>query len=165
MNISRALLHVRFWLIFFSAALLTSGLTAIFAREGMRFLSPLFMQGSILTNLWPDMSKWLSLAYQAIEETYDKYPFLAYGYDWLAFGHFIIAIPFIMAVKDPRGNSWVITYGMIACVSVIPFAIIFGAIRGIPFFWRIVDPLFGVGGLLVLLILRKQLKSLESSNH
>jgi hypothetical protein len=134
MKTSPTLTHVKIWLVFFSAALITSGVTAIFAREELRFLSPLFAQGSTLHIFWPSMAEWLSQVYQAIEETYDKYPFLAYGYDWLAFGHFIIAIPFIMAVGDPRRYSWVITYGIAACLAVIPFAIVFGAIRGIPFF-------------------------------
>lgn len=163
MNASRTLTHVKIWLVFFSAALVISGLTAIFAREGMRLLSPLFAQGSALQVFWPSMSEWLSFVYRAIEETYEKYPFLAYGYDWLAFGHFIIAVPFIMAVGDPRRYSWVITYGIIACLSVIPFAIVFGAIRGIPLFWRAVDTLFGIGGLFVLLILRKKLMSLGAT--
>jgi hypothetical protein len=164
MNTLRTLTHIKLWLTFFSAALIISGLTAIFAREGIHLLSPFFAQGSTLQILWPSMSEWLSLVYGAIEETYDKYPFLAYGYDWLAFGHFIIAIPFIMAVSDPRRYSWVITYGIIACLSVIPFAVIFGAIRGIPLFWRVVDTLFGIGGLFVLLILRKKIISLDSSS-
>jgi hypothetical protein len=46
------------------------------------------------------MAAWLALVFQAIEETYEKYPFLAYGYDWLAFGHFIISIPFLMAIRE-----------------------------------------------------------------
>src|SRR3990172_8364974 len=42
----------------------------------------------------------------------------------------------------------------------LPFAIVFGAIRGIPLFWRVVDPLFGIGGLVVLLVLRHHLSAL-----
>lgn len=163
MKTPRALTHTRIWLILFSTALIASGLTAIFAREGLRLLSPLFTQGSILASAWPSMSAWLSLVFQAVEETYDKYPFLVYGYDWLAFGHFIISIPFLMAIRDPVRHSWVITYGILACLAVLPFAIVFGAIRGIPFFWRGVDTLFGIGGLVVLLILRRQLMALERS--
>ena len=160
MNNPRALTLTRIWLVLFSAALIGSGLTAIFAREGLRLLSPLFGQGSILQAAWPSMADWLSLVHHAVEETYDRYPFLAYGYDWLAFGHFIISIPFIMAIRDPLRHSWVITYGIAACVAVLPFAIVFGAIRGIPLFWRVVDTLFGIGGLAVLLVLRSQLRAL-----
>jgi hypothetical protein len=163
MKTSQTLTHVKFWLVFFSTALIFSGVTAIFAREELRFLSPLFARGSTLQIFWPAMAEWLSLVHQAVEETYDKYPFLAYGYDWLAFGHFIIAIPFIMAIGDPRRYSWVITYGILACLAVIPFAVVFGAVRGIPAFWRVVDTLFGIGGLFVLLILRKQIRELDAS--
>jgi len=163
MKTPRALTFTRIWLILFSTTLIASGLTAIFAREGLRLLSPLFTQGSFLWTYWPSMSAWLSLVFQAIEETYDEYPFLAYGYDWLAFGHFIISIPFLMAIRDPLYHSWVITYGISACLAVLPFALIFGAIREIPLFWRGVDTLFGNGGLIVLSILRNQLKALESS--
>ena len=161
MKTPRALTHTRIWLMLFSTALIASGLTAIFAREGLRMLSPHFTQGSAFGALWPSMSEWLSLVFQAIEETYDKYPFLAYGYDWLAFGHFILSIPFLMAIRDPIRHSWVITYGISACFAVLPFAIVFGAIRGIPLFWRGVDTLFGLGGLIVLMVLRRQLKALE----
>ena len=163
MNTQRALTYTRIWLILFSTALILAGTTAIFAREGLRLLSPLFIQGSILDFLWPSMAQWLSLVQQAIEETYDKYPFLAYGYDWLAFGHYIIAIPFIMAVRDTRQIPWVINYGIFACIAVLPFAIVFGATREIPLFWRGVDTLFGIGGLIVLLFLRKQFNALSSS--
>ena len=162
MNTSNTLTYARIWLIFFSTALIVSGVTAIFAREGLQLLSPLFAQNSTLHAIWPSMAEWLSLVHQAIDETYHKYPFLAYGYDWLAFGHFIIAIPFIIAVRDPRRYSWVITYGIIACLAVLPFAIVFGALRGIPFSWRVVDTLFGIGGLCVLLVLRRQLRNLDS---
>lgn len=160
MNNPRALTLTRIWLFLFSAALIASGMTAIFAREGLRFLSPLFAQGSALDAAWPSMSDWLSLVHQAVEETYSRYPFIAYGFDWLAFGHFIISIPFIMAIRDPVRHSWVITFGMAACIAVLPFAILFGAISGIPLFWRVLDSLFGIGGLIVLLVLRSQLRGL-----
>jgi hypothetical protein len=161
MDTSRTLTHARIWLILFSAALIASGTTAIFAREGLRLLGPLYAQGSLLQH-WPSMAEWLSLVHQAVEETYDKYPFLAYGYDWLAFGHFIISIPFLIAIRDPLRHSWVITYGIAACLAVLPFAILFGAIRGIPMFWRGVDTLFGIGGLAVLLVLRRQMRALDA---
>jgi len=163
MKTSPILTHARLWLILFATALIGSGTTAIFPREGLRLLSPFFAPGSAFQAVWPAMADWLSLVQRAIEQTYSSYPFLAYGYDWLAFGHFIISIPFLMAVRDPLRHSWVITYGISACLAVLPFAIVFGALRGIPLFWRGVDTLFGIGGLIVLLVLRKQLQALEHS--
>lgn len=44
MKTPRALTLTRIWLILFSIALIASGLTAIFAREGLRLLSP-FLPG------------------------------------------------------------------------------------------------------------------------
>lgn len=165
MNKPRALILTRIWLASFAAGLIASGLTAIFAREGLRLLAPLFTDGAAIRSVWPSMADWLSLVHRALEETYNRYPFLLYGYDWLAFGHFIISIPFIMAIRDPVRHSWVITYGIAACVAVLPFAMVFGAIRGLPVFWRLVDTLFGIGGLFVLLILRGQLAPIAEPSH
>jgi hypothetical protein len=39
---------------------------------------------------------------------------------------------------------------MIACALVIPLALICGPIRGIPFWWRLIDCSFGVIGLVPL---------------
>jgi hypothetical protein len=162
MDKPRALALTRIWLATFSAALILSGLTAIFAREGLLLLAPLFAEGGAIHSLWPSMAGWLSLVQRAVEETHARYPFLLYGYDWLAFGHFIISVPFIMALRDPVRHSWVITFGIAACVAVLPFAIVFGALRGIPAFWRVVDTLFGIGGLAVLLILRRQIAAAQA---
>jgi len=46
---------------------------------------------------------------------------------------------------------WVIQFGMIACVLVIPAALIFDALRGLPFFWGLIDCSFGVIGIIPLL--------------
>ena len=43
-------------------------------------------------------------------------------------------------------NRWLFDFGLIACVLVIPFALVFGAVRGIPFWWRLIDCSFGVFG-------------------
>jgi hypothetical protein len=96
----------------------------------------------------------------AVDSTYEQLPFLAHGYDRLAFGHFIIAVPFIMAIRDPLRNTWVVSFGVAACLSVLPFAAIFGAIRAIPVFWRGFDSLFGIGGLVILVSLRRLLIAL-----
>lgn len=46
---------------------------------------------------------------------------------------------------------------MIACLLVIPLALICGPIRGIPWFWRIVDCSFGVFGLIPLIVARRMI--------
>ncbi len=99
---------------------------------------------------------------RALEETGDKYPFLFYGTDWLAFGHFVIAVAFAGALRDPVRNIWLFTFGMIACVLVIPYALIFGAVRGIPIWWRLIDCSFGVFGFIPLWFCRKWARELEA---
>jgi hypothetical protein len=50
---------------------------------------------------------------------------------------------------------------MIACVLVVPYALIFGAIREIPMFWRIIDCSFGVFGFLPLWYCRVLARKME----
>jgi hypothetical protein len=85
-----------------------------------------------------------------VSDTNSKYPFIAYGFDWLAFGHLVIAVAFIGVWRDPVRNVWVVEFGKIACVMVIPWAIIFGGLRGIPVYWRLIDCSFGVFGIVPL---------------
>ena len=106
---------------------------------------------------------WLSRVLYAYVETKQKYPFLLYGYDWLAFAHFVLAILFIGPYKDPARNIWVIEFGLIACALVIPFAFIAGYFRGIPLGWRLIDCSFGVFGFAVLWYCYSQLKKIFPS--
>lgn len=89
---------------------------------------------------------WIAFVRQGLHETGARYPFIAYGTDWLAFAHVMIAVVFIGPLLDPVRNVWVITFGLIACAAVIPTAMIFGGVRGIPFNWRLIDCAFGVVG-------------------
>jgi hypothetical protein len=103
--------------------------------------------------------------YAGILDTHTRYPFMLYGTDWLAFGHFAIAIAFIGPMRDPLRNIWVIDFGIIACLLIIPYAFVFGGIRGIPIWWRLIDCSFGVFGVVPLLLARRatrQLAALES---
>jgi hypothetical protein len=93
-----------------------------------------------------DFVKWILIVRDALHVTYAKYPFMGYGTDWLAFAHFVIAIVFIGALRHPVRNIWLFTFGMIASVLIIPWALITGEVRGIPVYWRLIDCSFGVGG-------------------
>lgn len=86
---------------------------------------------------------------------------MAYGTDWLAFGHFVIAIAFVGAVRDPVRNRWLYLFGMISCVLVIPYAMVCGAARGIPFYWRLIDCSFGVFGFVPLWFCWRWTRELE----
>lgn len=104
---------------------------------------------------------WLLKVRAALQAVARDYPFVAYGFDWLAFGHFAIAIAFVGALLDPVRNRWLFTFGMIACVLVIPYAFVFGEIRGIPIGWRLIDCSFGVFGFVPLWYCRKWARQLE----
>ena len=54
--------------------------------------------------------------------------------------------------RDPVRIVWIIVWGMIACVAVIPLALIAGPIRGIPWGWTLIDCSFGIVGVVPLII-------------
>lgn len=132
------------WLVILG--LVVSGLTAI----------PLPGELDLLVNLLGSAAgQWLKHVQSALMQTQAQYPFLFYGTDWLAFGHFVIAIAFAGALRDPVRNRWLFDFGLIACVLVIPYALCFGSWRGIPFWWRLIDCSFGVVGFVPLWFCRK----------
>ena len=134
--------------------LVVSGATAI----------PLPGELHLLVNfLGPAAGQWLMRVHGALMQTQEQYPFLFYGTDWLAFGHFVIAIAFIGAVRDPVRNRWLFDFGLIACVLVIPYALVCGGLRGIPFWWRLIDCSFGMLGFIPLWLCRKWTAELERS--
>ena len=51
---------------------------------------------------------------------------------------------------------------MIACLAVIPLALICGPLRGIPWFWQPIDCSFGVLGIIPLWFVRRMIPSDES---
>ena len=93
---------------------------------------------------------WIAMVRVGLREMDAKYPFMAYGTDWLAFGHLAIAVFFLGPLLRPDTNRWVVVAGMIACVGVWLTALICGAIRGIPVWWRLIDCSFGILGLIPL---------------
>ncbi|HEY6503957.1 MAG TPA: hypothetical protein VIZ28_08295 [Chitinophagaceae bacterium] len=145
---------IRRWIIFFMIALFLSGLTAIPAETGLAFLSRCFSPAT-------STGAWIEKVYIGVSNTNRDYPFIAYGYDWLAFAHFVLAILFIGPLRDPVRNKWIIEFGMIACVLIIPFALIAGHFRGIPLWWRFIDCSFGIVGLIPLGICLKRINQLE----
>jgi hypothetical protein len=146
---------IRNWLKFFIASLFLSGLTAIPVEQELSYIVDHFpFDGSI--------KGFLDEVLIGLRHTSKDYPFLFYGYDWLAFAHFMLAILFIGPFRDPVKNKWVIEFGVIACILIIPFAMIAGHFRGMPFWWRLIDCSFGIIGLLPLAICLKNIKQLEA---
>ena len=146
--------QTRAWIIFFMISLFLSGLTAMPLESELSFLSRCFSSQTMI-------GAWIEKVYLAVANMNSQYPFLAYGYDWLAFAHFVLAILFIGPLKDPVRNKWVIEFGMIACLLIIPFAFIAGHFRGIPLGWRLIDCAFGVVGLIPLSICLSKINQVE----
>lgn len=111
---------------------------------------------------FPDyFQNWINDVYLAVKNTNEKFPYLSYGTDWLAFAHLVIAVAFIGPLKDPVKNIWVMQFGMIACIMVFPLAFIAGAIRGIPLYWQLIDCSFGILGFILLYYCYKRILRLE----
>jgi len=147
---------------FFIIGLVLSGATAIPLNWELDLLVKWFgLDGQTSVTATNELGRWLLTAREALKDVSAKHPFLFYGTDWLAFGHFVIAIAFIGALRDPVRNRWLFDFGLIACVLVIPYALVFGALRGIPFWWRLIDCSFGVFGFVPLWFCRKWARELE----
>ena len=152
----KLIVKIRLLILFFMIALILSGATAFPVETELQWLLnhpslvPAFAQ------------TWLQNVYDALKETNIKYPMLAYGYDWLAFAHIVIAMMFIGPLKNPVKNIWVIEWGILSCAAVIPLAFIAGPIRHIPLFHILIDCSFGAIGIIPLLICRRWIKQLEA---
>jgi hypothetical protein len=133
------------------AGLVVSGITAFPLDRELAFASAT-LQSTGLSAVVPDFAAWVDRVAHALDATYRAYPFIAYGTDWLAFAHLIIAVAFIGPLRDPVRNVWVLQWGMIACIAIIPLALIAGAIRGLPLGWQLIDISFGVVGIIPLVI-------------
>ena len=136
--------------------LVLSGITAFTLESELAVLNSHLSPGSPMAN-------WINTIYNAVKTTNAQFPWLSYGTDWLAFAHLVIAVVFIGPLRDPVKNIWVIHFGMIACVAILPLAFIAGSIRGIPFFWRLIDCSFGVIGFVPLYFANKYIRMLETS--
>ena len=149
---------IRLLILFFIVALILSGVTAFPVETELRWLLN-------HPSLVPSFAEiWLKDVYNALVETNQKYPMLAYGFDWLAFAHIVIAMAFIGPLKDPIKNKWIINWAMLACIAILPLAFIAAPIRHIPMFHVLIDCSFGVAGLVPLYFCRKWIKQLENQN-
>jgi hypothetical protein len=148
---------IRAWTLFLMMGLLVSGLTAIPLRSELDLLVRLFsVDGSPSA-----LGSWLLLVHAGVRDVNERWPFMGLGTDWLAFGHIVIGLGFIGLLRDPLRNEWLVTWGMLACLLVIPWAWGFGWLRGIPWGWRLIDCAFGLGGLVPLLQIRRAIVELN----
>jgi hypothetical protein len=160
---SALLLRIRIWLALFIAGLVLSGLTAFPLERETAVLNRIFQVAPVPpAGGEAQLQTWLRRVHDGIAVTNRNYPFMAYGTDWLAFAHLVIAIAFLGPLRDPVRNKWVLVFGVIACAGVVPLAFIAGPIRGIPLFWRCIDSCFGLFGAIPLLLCLRDLRTLET---
>jgi hypothetical protein len=145
--------RIRFWLAVFIAGLVVSGVTAFPLQAEISWLAS-FLHAGWLRPIaqFTGLLSWIERVKEALIDTNARYPFLAYGTDWLAFAHLVIAVAFVGPFIDPVRNKWVITFGLVACAGVVPLALIAGPLRGIPLPWRLIDCSFGIFGCFPLLL-------------
>lgn len=154
--------RIRLWIAVFMAGLILSGVTAFPLQSEVHVLSDLLHKDPLLgISLATGLLPWVMKVKDALDATNRQFPFLAYGTDWLAFAHLVLALVFLGPYREPVRNRWVIDFGLMACAAVPFLALIAGPLRGIPFGWRLIDCSFGVLGALPLLRCRSLVNQLE----
>ncbi|MBU2664979.1 hypothetical protein KOI35_15860 [Actinoplanes bogorensis] len=149
---------IRAWLAVFIVGLVLSGVTAFPLITEVRILSDVLHRVPA-----PDeLVTFIDQVHDGLVVTGENYPFIAYGTDWLAFAHLVIAMAFIGPWRDPVRNIWVVEWGMLCCAAIVPLALIAGPIRELPWWWLPIDISFGVLGIIPLLIVRRLTKRLEA---
>jgi hypothetical protein len=136
----------------FILGLIVSGITAYPLGHELDLLARMLGVEHLAPQASPhDLGRWVLTVRDGLREMYADHPWIAYGTDWLAFAHLVLAVFFIGPWRDPVRNVWVLQAGLIACVLVLPLALICGPLRGIPLYWRLIDCSFGVLGAVPLL--------------
>ncbi len=148
----------------FIAGLVLSGVTAFPLLHELELLAHLLgIPAESAPPALGGLQFWIATVRDGLRTMHAAYPWLAYGTDWLAFGHIVIALFFIGPWRDPVPNAWVLKIGLAACAGVFPLALICGPMRGIPFYWRLIDCSFGILGALPLLYCLKLTRRLEKA--
>ena len=153
--------QIRIAILIVILGLVLSGVTAFPLLHELNLLCELLAENGIGLAVDSDLMRWVLRVRDGLENTYRNYPFIAYGTDWLAFGHLIIALFFILPYREPVRYEGVLKVGIAASLLVIPLAFICGPIRGIPVVWRLIDCSFGILCLLPLAFALRKIRQLD----
>jgi hypothetical protein len=148
---------IRRLVLFFITVIMLSGITAFPVHTELKFI----LSKNIVAHDGA-IGQWLLNVYEGVDAAQRYFPFLFYGFDWLAFAHIIIGILFIGVYKNPVKNIWIIQWGMICCAGVFPLAFICGSIREIPWFHILIDCSFGFFGFFPLYRCHTLIRKLEA---
>ena len=158
---SAQLRSIRIWLAMFIVGLALSGITAFPLVHETAWVSSFLQAHPFLP---AGIIAWIDRVHSALVDEATRYPFLAYGTDWLAFAHLAIVVAFLGPLVDPVRNKWVLQFGVIACLGVFALALIAGPLRGIPPLWRAIDCSFGLFGAIPLLICLRLVRRIEAAH-
>jgi hypothetical protein len=162
MSARTARFRFRIVMILFIVGLVVSGVTAFPLLLELRLLARMLGVGDVASAAGhTGLQFWILTVRWGLENTYREYPWIAYGTDWLAFGHIVIALFFVGPLLRPGGSRQVLYTGMAACLLVLPLALICGGVRGIPLYWRMIDCCFGVFGIIPLIYCLRLLRIME----
>ena len=154
---------IRIAIVVIILGLIASGITAFPLEWELRFLASFFVEaGNFEPADYSGLAHWILKVREGLIATGASYPFIAYGTDWLAFGHIIIALFFVPAYFDPVRYQGNLKVGLAACVLVIPLALICGPIRGIPFYWQLIDCSFGIVCFFPVLLTLRWIQAMEN---
>ncbi len=125
--------------------LVISGLTAFPLLTELNLMSGwVANDGDLNPAHYEGMAHWILKVREGLDTTYASYPFIAYGTDWLAFAHIMIALFFILPWMDPQRYVGVLYIGVVCSLLIFPLAFICGTMREIPIYWQLIDCSFGV---------------------
>ncbi|MBF0759672.1 hypothetical protein IR148_01255 [Dysgonomonas mossii] len=158
----KLILKIRVLVLFYIFALFFWGITAFPIETELKIICGLLgISLDVSPDVYTGFTGWIATVTNGVIDTNHNYPFFSYGTDWMAFSHLVIAVAFIGLYVKPVRNIWIVYFAMIACAGVIPLALICGAIRGLPLWWRLIDCSFCVFGLIPLYFLHVYIKRLE----
>ena len=160
---NETLRSIRIWLGIVILGLFVSGVTAFPLQHELDLVVRIAAHFHLADHA-PALNGWFLRVDHALADTNAHYPFLAYGTDWLAFAHIVIAIVFIGPFVAPLRNKWVVTWGLLCSAGIFFLALIAGPVRGIPPYWRLIDCSFGLLGVIPLLICLHYVRHIERAN-
>lgn len=159
-----SLTKIRTCLVIVMLGLFVAGVTAFPLLYEVDLLSRLLVgaEGTLDPGAYSSrLTAWILTVREGLEATYRDYPFIAYGTDWLAFGHLMIMLFFFLPYREPVRYEGVLWVGAWMSLLVLPLAFVCGPIRGIPWWWRLVDCSFGVVCLVPLSIAIREVRKLS----
>lgn len=142
--------------------LLVSGVTVWPVEMELREMVAFFWGDVEPTN---GLHQFLAQVIEGVSAMKEQYPFLLYGYDWLAYAHVMLAILFAGAIRNPVRNVWILECGLIMCIGVPVLAFICVPLRGLPSYWFWIDSAFAPAAGIPLWIALRDVKRAERSRY